>query len=65
MEATNTAYLPLESIHELQAAVDDTAPRSDEAIRAACLRMDQMREATRQRLGELSTVADLIREIRE
>jgi hypothetical protein len=52
---------------ELQDAADKAARgvRDLDAMRQAAERMDRMREALRQRSGEVNVAVDLIREVRD
>jgi hypothetical protein len=68
MNATNNAnVIPDEIKAQLQQTLDDLVKdiRRPDKLRAACERMDRMREANRKRFGEQSSAVDLIRETRD
>jgi hypothetical protein len=62
-----TAGIPPDLAAEFQEAVDDLAKgiRRPEKMRAACERMDRLREENRRLFGEQNIAVDLIRETRD
>jgi hypothetical protein len=64
---THSANLPAEVKTQLQQTLADlvSGVRNAEKMKAACRRMDQMREENRRLLGEQNIAADLIREVRD
>jgi hypothetical protein len=68
MNTTETASgIPPDLAAEFQQALDDLAKgiRRPDKMKAACERMDQMREEKRKLFGEQNIVVDLIRETRD
>jgi hypothetical protein len=68
MNATETAYsIPPDVVAEFQQAVDDLLKgiRRPEKMRAACERMDRMREENRKLFGVQNVAAQLIRQTRD
>ena len=63
----STVERPPTGLSELEAAVADlmSGRRDPEAMRQAAERMDRMREAMRERVGEVRLAVDLIRETRD
>jgi hypothetical protein len=68
MNPTETAYtIPPDVVAEFQQAVDDLLKgiRRPEKMRAACERMDRMREENRKLFGEQNIAVELIRQTRD
>jgi hypothetical protein len=63
----STVEKPPSALSELEAAVADlrSGRRDPEGMRQAAERMDRMREAMRQRVGEVSLAVDLVRDARD
>ena len=63
----NTAGIPPDLAAEFQEAVDDLAKgiRRPEKMKAACERMDRMREENRRLFGEQNIAVELIRQTRD
>ena len=61
------AVVPAEVVAEFREAVDDLMKgiRRPDKMKAACERMDRMREENRKRFGEQNIAVDLIRETRD
>ena len=61
------ATIPEEVKAQLRQTLDDLAKgiRRPDKMKAACARMDQMREENRKLFGEQNIAVDLIREMRE
>jgi hypothetical protein len=64
---TFPAGIPPDLVAELREALDDLAKgvRRPEKMRAACQRMDRLREENRQLFGEQNLAVDLIRQTRK
>ena len=62
-----TTGIPPDLAAEFQEALDDLAKgiRRPEKMKAACQRMDRMREQNRKLFGEQKIAVDLIRETRD
>jgi hypothetical protein len=62
-----TTGLPPDLVAEFQEALDDLAKgiRRPEKMRAACERMDRLREENRRLLGEQNIAVELIRQTRD
>ncbi len=62
-----TTGIPADLAAEFQEALDDLAKgiRRPEKIRAACERMDRIREENRKLFGEQNIAVDLIRQTRD
>ena len=62
-----TAGIPEEIKAQLQETIDDLMKgiRRPEKMKAACERMDRMREENRKRFGEQNIAVQLIRETRD
>ena len=62
-----TKIIPEEVKAQLQQTLDDLVKgiRRPDKIKAACERMDRMREENRKLLGEQNVAVDLIRETRD
>jgi len=68
MNTTETAVsIPPDLAAEFQEAVDDLAKgiRRPEKMRAACQRMDRLREENRRLFGEQNIAVELIRQTRD
>jgi len=68
MNTNETPYsIPPDVVAEFQQAVDDLLKgiRRPEKMRAACERMDRMREENRKRFGEQNIAVELIRQTRD
>ncbi len=68
MNTTETATgIPEEIKAQLQQTLDDLVKgiRRPDKMKAACERMDRMREENRKRFGEQNIAVDLIRETRD
>lgn len=65
--AETVAGIPDELKDQLRETLDDLAAgvRRVDKMKAACERMDRMREANRTRFGEQNIAVDLIREARD
>jgi hypothetical protein len=63
----STTSFPPEFVAEFKEAVDDLATgiRRPEKMKAACDRMDRIREENRKLFGEQDIAVDLIRETRD
>ncbi len=64
---TSSIAISPEALAQLQAAAEHAASgrRDPEAVRAACERMDRMREELRRTRGEIEIAVDLIRDARD
>ena len=64
---TTTGIIPDAVKAELQEALDDLAKgiRRPDKIKAACERMDRIREENRRRFGETNIAVELIRQTRD
>jgi succinate dehydrogenase/fumarate reductase flavoprotein subunit len=64
---TNTGEMPAEVKRQLQQTLADLSSgvRDADKMKAACRRMDQMREENRRLLGEQNIVVELVREARD
>lgn len=68
MNATGTTTgIPLDLAAEIQEALDDLAKgiRRPDKMRAACERMDRIREENRKLFGEQNIAVELIRQTRD
>jgi hypothetical protein len=68
MDATKAdSYIPADLEAELKEALDDLAKgiRRPEKMRAACERMDRIREENRRLFGESNIAVQLIRQTRD
>jgi hypothetical protein len=67
MNTTETIGTPSDFTAEFQEALDDLAKgiRRPEKMRAACERMDHLREENRQLFGERNLAVELIRQTRD
>jgi hypothetical protein len=67
MSANNSTGIPPDLTAEFQEAVDDLAKgiRRPEKMKAACERMDRLREENRRLFGEQNIAVELIRQTRD
>lgn len=67
MDTTNTASIPEDIKAELRQTLDDLAKgiRRPDKMKAACERMDRMREENRKLFGEQNIAVELIRQTRD
>ncbi len=67
MNTTKTTGIPPELAAEFREAVDDLAKgiRRPDKMKAACERMDRLREENRRLFGEQNVAVELIRQTRD
>lgn len=67
MNTTETTGVPPDLAAEFREALDDLAKgiRRPEKMRAACQRMDRLREENRQLFGEQNIAVELVRNTRD